>query len=302
MTSLWSPLPLGGVTLSNRLVVAPMTTSQSQEDGTISDAELAWLERLGRDGYGMVITCAATISRSAIAFHRQLSVADDGRLPGLTTLASRLRALGTAPVLQLCHGGSRAIPELTGEEARSASAFSLPIPGFVPPRALTEAQIGQIVDDFAAAAERAARAGFAGVEFHGANGYLFTQFLSTATHQRQDGWGGALANRARLAREVVRAARARVPAGFVLGFRLSFEGGPMDTGLDLDENIQVMRWLTEDGVDDGHLSSLDLFAPSAKRPTRTVLEEVRAGVDPGVVLMAAGGVTGRAEAVTAIAA
>lgn len=296
MTALFSPLPLRGSTLRNRLVVAPMTTSQSQEDGTISDAERVWLERLATDGYGMVITCAAAISRASIAFHRQLSLGDDDKLPALTSLAARMRALGTVPVVQLCHGGTRAIPALTGVEAHSASPYTLPIPGFVPPREMSEAQIAQVIEDFASAAERAARAGFAGVEFHGANGYLFTQFISTMTNHRTDRWGGSLENRARLAREVVRATRARVPRDFVVGFRLSFEGAGMETGLDLDENVQIVSWLAEDGVDYGHLSSLNLFAPSTKAPLSTVLEYVRRHTDAALPLMVAGSVTSREAA------
>jgi 2,4-dienoyl-CoA reductase-like NADH-dependent reductase (Old Yellow Enzyme family) len=296
MTSLFSPLVLRGSTLRNRLVAAPMTTTQSHPDGTPSEAERGWLERLGRDGYGMVITCAAAISKESIAFPRQLSLADDAKLPGLTALATRLRELGTAPVVQLCHGGSRAVPSLTGSEAYSASRYDLPIPGFVPPRELSEAHIERIIDDFALACERAARAGFAGVELHGANGYLFTQFISTMTNHRTDRWGGSLANRARFSREVVRACRRRVPGEFVLGFRLSFEGSGLETGLDLDENVQIMRWLAEDGVDYGHLSNLDLFAASTKAPQATALEHVRGSLDRGLPLMAAGGVTSRARA------
>lgn len=297
MTDLMSTVKLGGATLANRLAVAPMTTSQSLADGTVSDAETRWLERLAGDGYGMVITCAAAISRASIAFHNQMSLGDDRYLPGLRQLVSRLSRHPSLVVVQLCHGGSRAIPELAGEEAHSASRYELPdVPGFVPPRELSVAQIEAIVEHFARACERAVAAGFGGVEFHGANGYLFTQFISTMTNHRRDAYGGSLANRARFARAVVRECRRRVPRGFVIGFRLSFEGGPLETGLDLDENIQIMNWLAEDGVDYGHVSSLKLTDPSLKYPSRTALEVIRAGVTPALPLVAAGGVTSRAHA------
>ncbi len=297
MRDLFSTLSLGAMTARNRLAVAPMTTSQSHAHGSVSEAESAWLERLARDGYGVVLTCAAAISRTSIAFHNQMSFGDDRFLPGLTEVASRIARHGALPIAQLCHGGTRAIPALTGVEAHSASRYELPsIAGFVPPKELSVAQIEAIVEDFAQACERAARAGFAGVEFHGANGYLFTQFISTMTNLRRDAYGGSIENRARFAREVVRACRKRVPAGFVLGFRLTFEGGPFDTGLDLDENVTVMRWLAEDGIDYGHVSSLDLFAPSAKHPAQTVIEYVRPRIDRALPLMCAGGVMSRAKA------
>ncbi len=274
-----------------------MTTSQSHEDGQVSASESAWLERLASDGYGMIITCAASISRTATAFPRQMSLADDSLLPGLTALATTLNKYSTLSVVQLCHGGSRAIPALTGVEPRSASAYDLPgVPGFIRPRAFTVGQIHGVIDDFASAAERAARAGFGGIEFHGANGYLFTQFTSTMTNRRQDSYGGNLQNRARFSREVVRACRKRVPAEFVLGFRMSFEGFPPETGLDIDENIQIMNWLAEDGIDYGHVSHMALSSPSAKYPEKIALRHIRAGVRKELPLVAAGGVFSRLDA------
>lgn len=289
MSSLLSPRKLGALTLRNALAVAPMTTTQSHADGSVSEAEARWIERLADDGYGLIITCAAAIGPTSIAFPQQLSFGDDAFLPGLTALAQRASRPGTALVAQLCHGGSRALPALTGEPARSASRFELPLPGFVPPLELSAAQIEGIVDDFASAAARAARAGFHGVEFHGANGYLFTQFASTATNSRGDAWGGPLPHRARFAREVVRAVRARVPKDFLLGMRWTFES-PFDPGLDLDEGVQVMNWLAEDGIDYGHVSQLDLGTTSTKYPGKPVFALVRAGVERALPLIAAGGV------------
>lgn len=301
MSALFSPARLGGATLENRLAVAPMTTTQSHADGSVSDAEAAWLERLAADGYGMVITCAAAISRTSIAFPNQMSLGDDRLLPGLRALAARMKRHPSLAVVQLCHGGSRAIPSLTGVEAHSASRYDLPgVPGFVPPRALSIAQIEEIIEDFAGAAARAAEAGFGGVELHGANGYLFTQFISRMTNQRGDAYGGSLENRARFAREVVRACRRRVPGGFVLGFRMSFEGAGLETGLDLDENIRIMDWLAEDGIDYGHISHLDLGARSVKYPADVALTRIRAGVDRRLPLIAAGGVMSRADAERAL--
>ena len=301
MVDVFSTFRLGTrAVLANRLAVAPLTTTQSHPDGRVSEAEMAWLERVAADGYGMVITCASAISKESIAFRNQMSLGDDRYLPGLTELATRLRAYPTLTIVQLCHGGSRAIVELAGAPARSASAYEVPsIPGFVRPRAFTTAEIGQMVEDFANAAARAAQAGFGGVELHGANGYVFTQFISTMTNLRTDAYGGSLENRARLAREVVRACRSRVPADFILGFRLTFEGA-FDTGLDIDENIQVLNWLAEDGIDYGHVSHLALAAPSLKYPDRVGLAHIRQGVSQHLPLMAAGSVTTREDAMRAL--
>lgn len=300
MSSPFSPFTLAGHSLGNRLVVAPMTTSQSHTSGAPSEDEARWLSRLADDGYGVLITCAAAISKTSIAFHRQLSFGDEALLPELKTLAARLRRPGQLLIAQLCHGGSRAIPSLTGQPAYSASRYELPVEGFVPPLELSTRQIETIIDDFAMAAERAHRAGFDGVELHGANGYLQTQFTSTMTNQRTDAWGGSLENRGRFARECVRAIRAKVPASFVVGYRMTFEGMGLETGLDLDENVQLLQWLAEDGISWGHVSHFEFSARSQKHPTEPLLPYVRARVGAALPLIAVGGVRSQGDVEQAV--
>ena len=301
MSSPFESCTLAGRPLQNRLVVAPMTTSQSHDDGSPSDDDARWLGRLCDDGYGVVITCAAAVSKTSIAFHRQLSFGDDALVPSLRALAEALRRPGQLLIAQLCHGGSRALPSLTGQPAYSASRYELPLEGFVPPLDLSTRQIEGIIEDFAAAAERAARAGFDGVELHGANGYLQTQFTSTMTNRRTDAWGGSLENRGRFARECVRTIRARVPRDFIVGYRMTFEGSGYETGLDLDENVQLLGWLAEDGVSWGHISHFDVAARSVKYPEQVLLPYIRARVDAALPLIAAGGVRSREGAALALA-
>lgn len=291
MTDLFSPLSLGPATVSNRLAVAPMTTTQSNPDGSPSEADFAWLGRLADDGYGTIITAAAAVSPTAKAWPNQLSVEGHELLPGLTRLADCVNRTGALSLVQIFHGGTRTSPELTGVPSGSASVYDLPaIPDFVKPRAFMSDEIAGIVDDFATAAALVAEAGFGGVEVHGANGYLFTQFQSTMTNFRTDSYGGTLENRARLARDTVRAIKERVPAGFVVGFRMSFEGSGMETGLDIDDAIQIMRWLADDGIDYGHISDFGPPRPSQKHPEVTALAHIRAGVGSDLPLMVAGGV------------
>jgi 2,4-dienoyl-CoA reductase-like NADH-dependent reductase (Old Yellow Enzyme family) len=293
MSTLFSEMKLNSSKiLTNALAVAPMTTSQSNPDGTVSEAEATWLERLAADDYGMIITCATAISKQSIGFYNQLSVGDDDKLPGLIQLAQRLKPYKAKTIIQLCHAGSRAIPELTGSPAYSASSYSLPqIPGFIPPLTLSIAQIAAIVEDFAAACERVAKAGFDGIEFHGANGFLFTQFISTMTNLRDDEYGGNLINRARFSREVVQACRRRVPSDFILGFRMTFESMGVETGLDMDENIQIINWLTEDGIDYLHISHLQYDALSLKHPNKVALQYIREHVNMHLPIVCAGGIT-----------
>jgi len=293
MSKVFSPIELkNGKILKNRLAVAPMTTQQSNPNGSLSDAEAAWLTRLTEDDYGMVISCAASISDTATAFYNQLSLAHDAFIPALTSLANTMKHKGGVNLIQLCHAGSRAIEALTGEKPYSASSYSLPmIPDFVPPLELSLQQITQIIDDFANACARAEKAGFDGIELHGANGYLFTQFISKMTNLRADSYGGSLENRARFSRDVVRACRQKVSNNFIIGFRLSFEGMGIETGLDIDENIQIANWLFEDGIDYIHSSQMNFETKSAKYPEVVTIKYLRKHLINTLPLVVAGSIT-----------
>lgn len=249
-----------GIVVKNRLALAPMTNLQSHEDGSLGDVESQWLTQCAQGGFGIVSTCAAYITATAKAWPGQLAIADDIQIPALQQLTQALIGQGSVAIMQIFHGGVRCPSQLTGQQPVSASEFELSFPGFEKPRALSKIEIYQIIQDFADAADRAYHAGFQGVEIHGANGYLITQFISTTTNLRTDEYGGSLAGRALLVREIVRACRERVPSSFLVGIRLSPEG----LGLDLDENLQIAEWLMQDGIDFLDLSLNAALAPSQK--------------------------------------
>lgn len=292
MERLFTPLQLNQkVTLKNRLAVAPMTTQQSNADGTISEKEMDWLERLSLDGYGLVISCAAAISKTSIAFYNQLNIGNEKRLDDLNRLAKKMNENGCVNLIQLCHAGSRTVESLTDIKPRSAGRYEMPmIPNFETPEELTIDQINEIISDFASACGKVEKAGFQGVELHGANGYLFTQFTSRMTNTRTDIYGGDLVNRARFSREVVRACRQKVSKDFIIGFRMSFENVGLETGLDIDENIQIINWLAEDGINYVHTSQLDYKINSIKYPEKNLLQYLRSQIEPSLPLIGVGSV------------
>lgn len=302
MSKLFSEIKLkSNNIISNRLAVAPMTTTQSNADGTVSEQESQWLERLAQDEYGLIITCAASISPTSIAFPNQLSIANESMMPGLSKLAERLSSYQSKTIVQLCHAGSRTLQHLTGESAHSASSYEMPdIKGFVPPEMLSTEQISGIINDFEQACKRVSDAGFDGVEFHGANGYLFTQFFSKMTNLRNDNFGGSLQNRARFAREVVKACKKAVPDNFILGFRMSFENAGLETGLDIDENIEIVNWLAEDGIDYIHISHLFYDAKSVKYPNETALTYLRKNINTDLPIICAGSIVNVEDAKKAL--
>ncbi|HEY8040164.1 MAG TPA: NADH:flavin oxidoreductase [Polyangiaceae bacterium] len=292
---LFEPLTLrNGVRARNRAWLAPMTNSQSHPDGSLSDDEQRWLVMRARGGFGVIETCAAHVALDGQGWPGELGVYDDRLTPGLTRLAVAVAEYGALGMVQLFHGGLRAPSSLTGRQPWSAS--SVEAPKAERPRAATEEDIARVIEQFRAAAVRSHASGFAGVELHGAHGYLFGQFLSATMNTRDDAWGGSLEGRARLLRETMRVVRAAVPAGFAVGVRLSPEDFGNARGLDLDESLEVARWLCDDGADFLHVSLWDASRNTTKRPTEHAVPLFRAAVPGDVALVAAGGVWTRAEA------
>jgi len=293
----FEPLTLrSGCVLPNRLAVAAMTNLQSLPDGRLGDDELHWLVRRAEGGFGLVATCAAYVARDGKAWDGELGIDRDDQLPGLARLATRLRRAGAVGLVQLFHGGVRATARLTGAQVWSASTWHEDKPGFEVPRAATLDDIARVIERFAEAAERAERAGFDGVELHGAHGYLLSQFLSATMNPRTDGWGGDAAGRARLIRETLRAVRARTSRGFTVGVRLSLEDYGNARGLDLDESIAVARALADDGADFIHASLWDAAKLSQKRPDQHQVTLLRAALPREVPIIAAGNVWTLADA------
>jgi 2,4-dienoyl-CoA reductase-like NADH-dependent reductase (Old Yellow Enzyme family) len=289
MTDLFSPLPLAhGKTSTNRIWLAPLTNQQSHEDGTLSDAELAFLARRADGGFGLVETCAAHVTQDGKGWRGELGVHDDAMMPGLTRLAARIRAGGALASAQLFHGGLRADPLVSALPKWSASAVE-------GAREASDDDLARVVTAFGRAAARCADAGFDGVELHGAHGYLLSQFLSTVYNQRTDRWGGSLENRMRLAREVCRLVRASAP-NLVLAVRLSPEDFAQSKGLDLDESIEVARLLAEDGMDVLHLSLWRAQRMTAKRPTQHATRLFRDALPAHVKIVVAGAIWTKDEA------
>ncbi len=299
--SLFEPLPFPcGAVAPGRVWLAALTNGQSHDDGTLGDDELRWLARRADGGFPVITTCAAYVGADGKGWAGELGVDDDRDLPGLRRLAEALRARGALGLVQLFHGGVRAPRAVTGAQPWSASTWTEDGADFEPPRPATEDDLARVIAQFAAAAARCAAAGLGGVELHGAHGYLPSQFLSRVFNQRDDRWGGALANRARLVRALVTAVRAAVPAGFVVGVRLSPEDFGYARGLDLDETVEVARWLCDDGVDFVHLSLWRVERDTAKRPGEHALPIFRAALPAAVPLVAAGAIWTAADAVATL--
>ncbi len=239
MTDLFSPLTfVRGPAMKNRFMLAPLTNLQSHVDGTLSDDEFKWLTMRAQGGFGLTMTCAAHVQAVGQGFPGQLGVFSDDHLPGLTRLAAAIKATGSVAVVQLHHAGMRSPEAMIGTKPVCPSdnaEFGA--------RALSEVEVAQLIEDFIAAAVRAERAGFDGVELHGAHGYILCQFVSAETNQRTDRFGGSLENRASVINAIIDGIRARCRPDFNLGLRLS----PERFGIVMSESLALAEQLMTGG-------------------------------------------------------
>ena len=285
---LFDAVPLRcGISLPNRIALAPLTNKQSHQDGILSDDELNFLARRADGGFGLIETCATFVSPDGAAWDGELGIDRDECIPGLTRLASRIHEAGSKAIVQLFHGGARAD---RAAQKWSASAFQEGV------RAATTEDIERTIAAFVDGAARAQLAGFDGVELHGAHGYVLSQFLSRTMNQRDDAWGGSIENRARFVRLATQGVRSRCGANFIVGVRLSFEDFGQAKGLDLDESLRVARWLADDGVDFIHASLWDVSKNSTKRPDQHVLPMLRNELPREVAIATAGKIWTRDDA------
>src|SRR5215207_9099253 len=261
--SLFAPLTLRGLTLPNRLVVAPMC-QYSVTDGLVGDYHLAHLGRFALGGFGLVVVEASGVTPEGRISHGDVGLWSDEHVPGLARVADFLHAHGSAAGTQLAHAGAKASSKrpwdgegavtaenaLPGEEpwpTVSASAVAVG-PGWPTPHALTVDELGEVREAFVAATRRSLAAGFDVVEVHAAHGYLLNQFLSPLTNRREDDYGGSLSNRLRFPLEVVAAVRAAWPADKPLFVRVSAVDGSAG-GVSLEDTVAFARELKALGVD-----------------------------------------------------
>ena len=241
-----------GVTIKNRLVVAPMTHFGSQADGLISDQERTFLSNRAGD-MGLFITAATLVQKDGKAFHGQPEATGEHCLDSLKETAQILQQQGAKAILQIHHGGSKAIDDLLdGLDKISASASEEE-----GAREASAAEVEELIASFAQAADLALRAGFDGVEIHGANGYLIQQFYSAQSNRRNDQWGGSLENRMRFPLAVVDAVVAvrekHQRDDFIIGYRFSPEE-PGDDGLTMTETGALIDALVQKPLQYLHVS------------------------------------------------
>ncbi|MHA1785312.1 MAG: oxidoreductase [Candidatus Helarchaeota archaeon] len=248
------PLKIKNVTLRNRIVMPPMDSNHADMKGFVTDKAIKYYEERSKGGTGLIIIEGTYIEKRGQQTLQMLSIEDDDRIEGMTKLAQAIKKHGAATFVQLFHAGGQTSKLMTGFESVSSSEMSDKMieevsGGFKEiARPLTLDEIKTLIKIHGDAAERVKKAGFDGVEIHGAHGYIINQFLSPNINKRKDEYGGSLENRMRLLIEVYREVRSRVGEDFLISVRLNGDDY-VEGGLEINETIEIAKKMEEEGAD-----------------------------------------------------
>jgi 2,4-dienoyl-CoA reductase-like NADH-dependent reductase (Old Yellow Enzyme family) len=257
MNILLTPARIGPAEIPNRIVMPPMTTRGSDEEGNVTDQTVAYYMARVRGGTGLVTVEMASPEKAGRHRRRELGIYKDDFIPGLTRLVGEIHRGGSKASIQLGHGGGHTRIDICGEQPVAPSAIPHPVYETtletIVPEAMTRERIALTTANYVAAAQRAQQAGFDCVEIHAAHGYLISQFHAPFENRRTDEYGGSLENRARFGLDILRAVKAAVPSLGVI-YRLSVEDY-FDGGLTYNEGKTIAIWAAESGADALHVTA-----------------------------------------------
>ncbi|WP_239701185.1 NADH-dependent flavin oxidoreductase [Mammaliicoccus sp. D-M17] len=251
-----------GVEVKNRFVLAPLTHVSSNEDGTISDIEIPYIEKRSKD-VGISLTAASYVEPLGQAFPGQPSVSKEEDLQGLTKQAEVMKKNGAKALIQIHHGGAMSLPGLT-PTGEAAAPSEVAVQGFGQKekhtaRELTVVEIEHSIESFANATKIAIDAGFDGVEIHGANHYLIHQFFSPYYNRREDEWGDHLKYPLAVVEAVTKVVREHATPDFIVGYRFSPEEVE-SPGISMELTEELVKTLSEQPIDYLHVSLMDIHS------------------------------------------
>ncbi len=274
MPELFETTSIKSLELKNRSVRSATWSGVGDRKGYVTDTAIELYGNLAAGGVGLIITGFQYVMPNGVAMIYQVGNYCEDQLEGLSRWAGAIHAHGGKVIAQLVHTGTKANPELFFEpgEIWGPSALRDPLTGRTP-KEMTKLAIHQVIEAYAAAASRTRRAGFDGIQLHGAHAYGINQFLSGAMNRRSDEYGGDIGKRYRFLGEVMEAVRGAVGDDYPVFIKLSAHDY-VDGGLVPEESLYVARRLAEDGMDCIEVSAGSRASANGMVPSRTnVLKE-----------------------------
>lgn len=249
-----------GKKVKNKFVLAPLTHTISNEDGTASGREIEFVRSRTKD-VGMAITAASYINIEGKAFPGHPSISKESDLEGLKRLADTIKQNGAVAIMQIHHGGARSLPEYVPNGDVKAPS-EVEDYGYCKPekhasRAMTREEVEQSIKDYGHATALAIQAGFDGIEIHGANHYLIHEFVSPYYNRRNDEWQNPMAYPKAVVEEVLDVKTALAPKDFIVGYRFSPEEAE-SPGITMELTKELIQMLTQYPLDYLHASLMDV--------------------------------------------
>lgn len=289
LKKIFSPIRIGTVELSNRLVVSPMVTIYCNDEGMATERFTAYHEAKARGGWGLIITEDYAVEPEGRAFPCLPGLWHDGQIESHSKFTRRIHDSGGKVFAQIYHAGRQTRKAVTGCQPVAPSAIPCPILQEIP-HELTHEEINDIVTNFGNCARRAREAMFDGIEIHGAHGYLIAQFMSLYSNKRNDAYGGSLMNRLRFPLEIIADIKKKAGDDFPLIFRMSGDE-LVPGGRNIEDTKAISVVLEAAGVNALHISagvngSVHAIIPPAAIPHGWITryaEEVKKIVDIPVI-------------------
>ncbi len=254
LNNVFSPINIGNLQISNRLVVPAMAMGFCNKDGTATERFIAYHEAKAKGGWGLIITEDYAIEPGGIGYPNIAGLWEDVQIKSHKNLTNIVQQNGSKIFAQLYHAGRQTNSMLTGG-IQPVGPSPIPCPVMQEmPRELIIEEVHELAERYGDAALRAKKAGFNGVEVHGAHGYLVAQFISAYSNKRTDNYGGNLLNRMRFPLEIISNIKAKTGSGFPIIFRMSSEEFVPD-GITLEDAKAIAIILGKAGVDAIHVSA-----------------------------------------------
>jgi 2,4-dienoyl-CoA reductase-like NADH-dependent reductase (Old Yellow Enzyme family) len=268
MAYLFEATAIGSLDLKNRSVRSATWSGVADKKGYVTERAVEFYGNLAAGGMGLIITGFQYVLPNGIAMIYQMGNYTDDQIEGLSRMAAAIHAQGGKAITQLTHTGAKANPDLFPEQGDlwGPSAITDPMTGNTP-KEMTLNQITQLIEAYAAAAARSKKAGFDGIQLHGAHGYGINQFLSGASNKRGDAYGGDIDRRYRFLGETLEAVRGAVGDDFPVLIKLSGHDY-YDGGLVPEESLRVARRLADDGIDAIEVSAGSRASRDGMTPSR----------------------------------
>jgi 2,4-dienoyl-CoA reductase-like NADH-dependent reductase (Old Yellow Enzyme family) len=248
MPSLFQPIALGGVEIKNRFVHSATHEAMAAETGVVTDQLLARYKRLAEGDIGLIVPGHLFVHPLGRANRRQTGIHSDATLDGLKQLADTVHAHGGKIAFQLAHGGRQSPRRIIGQAPLAPSGRGRDPVSLNKPAPMDEHQILEVIEAFAAAAERARKAGADAVQLHAAHGFLINEFLSPFYNRRKDKWGGSESGRFRFLEEIVARVQKALREDMPVLVKLNTNDFTPQKGITPELAAMYAKWLVDLGV------------------------------------------------------